>query len=87
MAAVALEAYEYEVKRCECVGICTTKLATVERVCVTDGSSEKYLAMYHDNLADANGLLQATTVVGKLDAFVGYLIRPAAFIGLLIFLI
>jgi hypothetical protein len=87
MAAVALEAYEYEMSKCQCVGICTSKVASVAQECTFEtDEADMYLAMYHDNLADANGLLQATTTVGKVDAFAGYLVRPLALLALLLLL-
>jgi predicted glycosyl hydrolase (DUF1957 family) len=46
-----------------------------------------YYDMYHENLQEADELLNATQEVGKVDAFFGYLARPLAIIGLLIFLI
>lgn len=85
MAAVALEAYEYEMSQCKCVGVCTSEVALVELTCDTT-EADKYLAMYHENLDDAHNLLQTTEVAGKVDAFAGYLIRPLAILALLILL-
>jgi hypothetical protein len=47
----------------------------------------KYLEAYHDNLHDAISLVESSEFVGKIDRSVGFLVRPSALIGLLIFLL
>jgi len=50
-------------------------------------AASAFYDMYIDNLEDANGLLENTEDVSQLDTFFGYLVRPLAVIGALVFLL
>ena len=60
MAAANYDAYTREASRCECVGICTSKEASVELLCRHGNMAPHYLELYHDNMAEAQTLLEKT---------------------------
>lgn len=71
LASIMREAYEYEVA----MGNSEGQFAT------------KYYEAYHDNLGDALSLIEGSEFAGMIDRNTGFIIRPAALIGLLIFLL
>ena len=71
LASIMREAYEYEVA----MGKGEEEYAT------------KYYEAYHDNLGDALRLIEGSEFAGMIDRNTGFIIRPAALVGLLIFLL
>jgi uncharacterized protein YjgD (DUF1641 family) len=49
--------------------------------------SMKYYNAYHEHMDDAIVLMDKVEEAGLLDKFMGYLVRPAALIGALVWLI
>lgn len=85
VASVMREAYVFEMK----YGVyteCTEDHDHNEVTCVNE-KAKVYLDAYHESLEDAMKLMDKTEEAGMLDKFSGYLIRPAALIGALIWLI
>jgi hypothetical protein len=90
IAGVMQEAYEWEMKNGS--ASCTPPASgehygdQLQDVCMNE-QAQIYYQLYHENLMEANSMLDATEAVGKIDAFFGYLFRPALLIGALIWLI
>jgi hypothetical protein len=91
IAGVMQEAYEWEMKHGSAT--CAPPMDSVgpegyaaSDTCMNE-QAQVYYRLYNENLLEANSMLNATEVVGKMDAFFGYLIRPMAVIGMLIWLI
>lgn len=49
--------------------------------------ADKYLALYHESIADATLLMDKSEEAGLIDKTAGYLVRPLALIGALIWLL
>lgn len=85
MASVMREAYIFEMK----YGVytqCTEAHDHSEVTCVND-KAQVYLDSYHEHMGDAMHLMDKVEEAGMMDKFMGYLVRPAALIGALIWLI
>ena len=83
VAAVMREAYIFEMKygtynKCE---------AVEEEVTCVNKKAQEYLDAYHENLEDALTAMEVAGPVGLMDKIGGFLVRPAALIGALIWLI
>ena len=85
MASVMREAYIFEMK----YGVyteCTADHDHAEVTCVND-KAQVYLDAYHEHMGDAMFLMDKVEEAGMIDKFMGYMVRPAALIGALIWLI
>ena len=78
-----LNAYERE---CGCVGVCTAKVASVEKECGNSEQAQYYLDAYHENLHDANELVQGTQTTGFIGRVAGQLAIPTALLAALLIL-
>lgn len=87
LAAVMREAYEWEVRDCICVGVCTTRQATVEMECKATNKAEDFLDAYYSNLWHAQGLLEHSSGSATADRIAGQAIRPMAVLGMLMWLL
>jgi hypothetical protein len=88
LAAVMREAYEYELAECECVGVCTSTLASVEMSCPAGGEKARiYLEAYHLNLSNAQELVVSSEYTAMADRWGGQLLRPTAIILALIWIL
>ena len=93
MAAVFKEAYEHEIhKQCHQIDVGFTdrggeeQITATKVVCGDMEQASEYLALYKENLAEANNMLDTTEAVAKVDAVAGYLVRPLAILALLLLL-
>jgi hypothetical protein len=88
LAAVMREAYDYEITQCQCVGVCTNTVASVEMSCPDGGEkASEYLAAYHWNLSEAQELVVRSEYTALADRWGGQLIRPMAVILSLIWIL
>ena len=88
VASAMQAAYEYELRTCHCVGICTLEEASVAQECTgNDAMADVYLAAYHDNMSSAVSIMEGTHHVGLMDKIAGALVRPLALLGVLIWLL
>jgi hypothetical protein len=76
-----LKAYEREVAGCQCVGICTDEVASVEMECRSSEKAQFYLNAYHENLKDAHDMVQQTQATGFIGRISAQLAIPAALIA------
>jgi len=80
------KAYQREVAKCQCVGICSEAIASIELQCKDSEQAQYYLEAYHENLHDANQLVQYTQATGLIGRVSGQLAIPAALIAALFIL-
>lgn len=88
IARVALEAYHEELSRCtpRCEGVCSEQMASLELTCKA-GKAAHYLDVYHDNMADANRLVQVGDYTAHIGKAADNLTLPAALLLALIFVL
>lgn len=92
MAAVMREAYQYELKYGSVSCVESMKGPKMDNgtvytdVCFNE-KAKKYYDSYHEHMADAMLLMDKTEEAGLIDKFSGYMVRPMALIGALIWLI
>ena len=85
-ASVMREAYMFEMQ----YGVfekCESDEHDTHTVHCTNEKAQYYYAAYHESLNDAIHLMDKVEEAGMLDKFFGYLMRPAALIGALVWLI
>lgn len=90
-ANLAWQAYQRAIvlAKVKCVGVCTEKYASVTREADPEqmARAEEYLAAYHHNVNSALALVRSTETAGKIDRVSTLLMKPAAIILALIFVL
>ena len=99
VAMIMREAYEYEMENwipveedCKVIEIGQQTpegevVVETQRVCAISEQAQKYLDAYHESMESAINIVEGTEAVGTLDKFFGYMARPLAIIGALVWLI